>query len=307
MASVDLNLLVALDALLGEGSVAGAARRLGLSDSAMSRTLSRLREATGDALLVRAGRGMVPTPHAEALRERARMLAREAREILRPQPADLDLASLERSFTLRANDGFVEATGARLIAAAGIAPGVRLRFAPRPDKEMRPVREGLIDLDIGVVGETLPEMRIQTLFRDRFVGVAHRDHPLLHAPVTPQSYAACAHVVTSRRGRAEGPVDEALAELGLSRTIVAVVPSFPVALAIARDSDLVTQVPASLRSIIPPELTFFPLPVPTAPITISQLWHPRFDADPAHRWLRGLVASVCRDFSSAPADSPPPR
>src|ERR1700733_2710482 len=117
MADIDLNLLIALDALLAEGSVVGAARRLGLSASAMSRTLTRLRAATGDPLLVRAGRGMVPTPHATELRERVRDLARDARAALRPAVASLDLAKLKRSFTIRSNEGFVEIFAARLVAA----------------------------------------------------------------------------------------------------------------------------------------------------------------------------------------------
>ena len=108
MADIDLNLLIAFDALLAEDSVVGAARRLGLSASAMSRTLARLRAATGDPLLVRAGRGMVPTPHATELRERVRDLAQDARAVLRPAAASLDLAELKRSFTIRSNEGFVE-------------------------------------------------------------------------------------------------------------------------------------------------------------------------------------------------------
>ena len=107
MSAVDLNLLTALDALLAEGSVAGAARRLGLSASAMSRTLTRLRAATGDPLLVRAGRDLVPTPYAEELRDRVRQTATDALAVLRPATAMPDLSGLERTFTIRANDGFV--------------------------------------------------------------------------------------------------------------------------------------------------------------------------------------------------------
>src|ERR1700722_6138461 len=133
MTAVDLNLLPALDALLAEGSVAGAARRLGLSASAMSRPLARLRATTGDPLLVRAGRGLVPTPRAIELRDRVRETAKEALALLRPAVAAPDLSALERTFTIRANDGFVEIFGARLLAAlTDAAPGVRLRFAPKP-------------------------------------------------------------------------------------------------------------------------------------------------------------------------------
>src|ERR1700735_337959 len=123
MAEIDLNLLTSLGALLAEGSVVGAARRLGLSASAMSRTLARLRAATGAPLLVRAGRGLVPTPHAAKLRERVRDLAQDAQTVLRPTVASLDLTELEGGFTIRANEGFVEIFAAQLVAAVtAVAP-----------------------------------------------------------------------------------------------------------------------------------------------------------------------------------------
>ena len=313
MTAVDLNLLTALDALLAEGSVAGAARRLGLSASAMSRTLTRLRAVTGDPLLVRAGRGLVPTPRAMELRERVREAAREALALLRPAVAGPDLSGLERIFTIRANDGFVETVGARLLAAlTKAAPGVRLRFAPKPDKEVRALREGLVDLEVGVVGEAAPEVRVQALFRDQFVGVAREGHPLWTAEeLTPALYAACGHVVASRRGETHGPVDQALAALGLRRTVLAVVPSFSAALAIAKASDLVALVTASFYEANEsrpepglPRSRAFPLPVRTDPITVSQIWHPRLDADPAHRWLRGMLLAVCRNGSDPPTGYP---
>lgn len=293
--TLDLNLLTALDALLTETSVTGAARRLGLSQSAMSRTLARLREATGDPLLVQAGRRMVATPHAESLRERVRAASDEAQLLLSPQQVALDLATLNRVFSIRANDAFVEVTAPRLIAAASAASGVLLRFAPKPDKEVGPLRDGSIDLDIGVAGDSAAELRIQTLYRDFFVGVARADHPLFRAPITPESFAACRQVSVSRRGRTAGPLDHALAALGIERSIAAVVPSFPAALAIARETGLVTLLPNAFLPALPDGMVSFELPVATPEIVISQLWHPRMDADPAHRWLRGLVVSVCRD------------
>ncbi len=170
----------ALDALLSESSVSKAAERLGLSESAMSRTLARLRETTGDELLVRAGRAMVATPRALALRDRVKELVEEASAVLRPDGPGLDLRTLERMFTVRANDGFIEAFAHLLVArTAREAPGARLRFAPKPDKDVRPLREGLIDLDVGVLGESGPEVRIQALYRDHFVAVVREGHPLL--------------------------------------------------------------------------------------------------------------------------------
>jgi DNA-binding transcriptional LysR family regulator len=304
MVNIDLNLLTSLDALLAEGTVVGAARRLGLSASAMSRTLARLRAATGDPLLVRAGRGMVPTPHAIELRERVRDLAQDAQAVLRPDVASLDLGELKRTFTIRSNESFVEVFAAQLVTAAtAVAPNVRLHFAPKPDKDVRALREGLVDLEIGVLGKSGPEVRLQTLFRDHFVCAVRENHAFCgRGKITAKQYAACGHVVASRRGHERGPVDEALAVLGLSRTVVVVVPSFRAALAVASVSHLVALVtgsffnatqghPKSGRAV----LRSFPLPVRTEPITVSQMWHPRFDADPAHRWLRGLVLATCRE------------
>lgn len=301
MAEPDLNLLIALDILLSDGSVAGAARRLGLSASAMSRTLTRLRDTTGDRLLVRAGRKMVLTPHAEALRQRTRGAVEAAQSVLRPSQTVLDLSTLRRDFTIRTNEGFVEQFGADLIAAASAeAPLVRFRFAPKPEKTSTPLREGSIDLEIGVLGEMGPEVRLQALFRDHFVAVVRKGHPLQKVrKVSAKQYVAYGHVVASRRGVANGPIDAALATLGLERTVVAVVPGFPAALAIARTSDLIALVPSACLWQQAPTpgsdtLHAFDLPVSTGTFTVSQLWHPRREADPAHRWLRQLVLRVCR-------------
>ncbi|MFK4445993.1 DNA-binding transcriptional LysR family regulator [Caballeronia udeis] len=300
MPEPDLNLLIALDVLLADGSVVGAARRLGLSASAMSRTLTRLREVTGDPLLVRAGRGMVLTPHAEALRQRTRNAVHEARAVLRPSTTEPDFSTLQRTFTIRANDGFVDALGASLIAAVtAVAPLLRLHFAPKLEKTAAYLRDGSADLEIGVLSEMGPEVRVQALFRDRFLGVVRQGHPLaMEREVTAGRYTAFGHVVASRHGRTSGPVDEALAALGLERTVVAVVPSFPAALAVARGSDLIALVPASLLSASPSATATtyaFELPVKTGEITVSQMWHPRLEVDPVHRWLRQLMLAVCRE------------
>ncbi|THD51467.1 LysR family transcriptional regulator [Phenylobacterium sp.] len=307
METPDMNLLAALDALLAEGSVTGAARRLGLSASAMSRTLARLRAATGDPLLVRAGRGLVPTPRAAELRDRVHQLTRDVRVVLRPQASDLEVASLERTFTIRAGEGFTELFSAPLVAAIiDVAPHVQLRFAPKPDKDALPLRDGQIDLEIGVLGASAPEVRTRLLFRDAFIGAARIGHPLLEGPMTPERYAACRHVVASRRGKFTGPVDDALKDLGLRREVVAVVPGFPDAVRIARNTDLVALLPrsglASPTGADPTGLGLvgFDLPVRTPPIAISAMWHPRMDADPAHRWLRDTVLAVCR-AAAAPA------
>jgi DNA-binding transcriptional LysR family regulator len=303
MNDVDLNLLAALDVLLAEGSVTGAARRLGLSSSAMSRTLARLRTATGDPLLVRAGRGMAPTPRAAELRDRVHVLARDVRAVLRPAAEVVNLAALDLTFTVRANEGFMALFAAPLVLAiAAAAPSVRVRFAPKPGKDARGLREGLIDLEIGVLDGSPPEARTQLLFRDGFVGIARAGHPLLAGRrITPGRYAACRHVVASRRGSFTGPVDDALDEIGLRRRVVAVVPGFPDVVRIVRQSDLIGLVPHSFLGNLAEHsgggeagVTAFALPVATPEIAVSAMWHPRMDADPAHRWLRNAVIAVCR-------------
>ncbi|RUW61375.1 LysR family transcriptional regulator [Mesorhizobium sp. M7A.F.Ca.US.008.03.1.1] len=293
MTSPDLNLLFALDILLTEGSVARAASRLRLSPSAMSRTLARLREATGDPLLVRAGRGLVATPRAEELRQQAGRVVQDAEALLRPATL-LDLPSLDRVFTLRTNESFVEEFAPRLVARIQAdAPGVRLRFAPKSDKDVMSLRDAAIDLDIGVAGETGPEVRIQALLRDRFIGAVRTGHPLTEGAVTPERYAAGRHISVSRRGREKGPIDEALNLRGLQRTVVCMVSGFSAALAMARTSDLIASVPERHTEGARAGMHSFPLPVATAEVTISMLWHPRLDADPAQRWLRGCVREVC--------------
>jgi DNA-binding transcriptional LysR family regulator len=299
MIDADLNLPAALDALLTEASVTGAARRLRLSPSATSRALARLRAVTGDPLLVRAGRGLVPTPLAADLRDRVHALAREARDVLSPRSRRLDLAALERDFVIRARDGFVDQLAALLVAAvAAAAPRVRLRFVSKPFKTAGPLRDGAVDLEIGTPRLPAPEVRTQLLFRDGFVGAARAGHTLLSGPVTPERYAACGHVVASRKEEFTGPVDEALAALGLRRRFVAVVPGFPDALRIARGTDLIALVPRSCLPRIageaPADLMGFALPFPTPEVAVSAMWHPRLDADSAQRWLRGMVGEVCR-------------
>lgn len=294
MSRPDLNLLVTLDVLLAEGSVARAARRLRLSPSAMSRALARLRETTGDPLLVRAGRGLVPTPRALELRERVSQLVQDGEAVLRPAET-LDLRKLVRTFTLRTSEGFVETFGPDLIARVGEeAPGVRLRFAGKPDKDSTPLRDGTVDLETGVVGKTTsPEVRAQALFRDRFIGVVRPGHALARGEITPARFAAGRHISVSRRGLDKGPVDEALEPLGLTREIAVIVGGFSAALALARASDLIASVPERHTASLRAGMHGFPLPFPIPEITVSLLWHPRLDADPAHRWLRGHVRNVC--------------
>ncbi len=296
MSTPDLNLLTTLNVLLEEGSVAGAARRLRLSPSAMSRSLARLRETTGDPLLVRAGRGLVPTPRAVELRERVGRIVQEAEAAL--QPVDtLDLARLERCFTLRTSEGFAETFGPDLIACVEAqAPGVRLRFVPKWAKDSAPLREGAVDLETGVVGQAMgPEVRAQALFRDRFVGVVRLAHPLSQGEVTLARYLGGRHIGVSRQGQERGPMAEALKALDVQRDVAVTVGGFATALALARAGDLIASVPERHTAGLRTGMHSFALPFATQAITVALLWHPRLHADPAHRWLRGCVRQVCAD------------
>ena len=290
----DLNLLVMLDVLLEEASVTRAGRRLRLSPSATSRGLARLRRTTGDPLLVKAGRGLVPTPRAVELRERVRELVQDAEAVLRPVVTP-DLASLSRTFTLRTSDGFVESFGPDLVARVGAeAPGVRLRFVQKTDKETSPLRDGTVDLETGVVESgTGPDVHAQPLFSDRFVGVVRQQHPLSTGPVSAVRYAAGRHVHVSRRAPDGGLIDKAFAPSGLARQVVVVVGGFAAALALTRGSDLIATVPDRHTANLRAGLTTFALPFTAPEVTVSLIWHARLDADPAHRWLRGCVLELC--------------
>ncbi|UTW09060.1 LysR family transcriptional regulator [Pseudomonas benzenivorans] len=294
MSTPDFNLLITLDVLLAEGSVARAAERLRLSPSAMSRALARLRETTGDPLLVRAGRGLVPTPRALELRERVGQLVQDVEAVLRPAEAP-SLQHLVRTFTLRTREGFVENFGPELIARVSEqAPGVRLRFVPKLDKDSGPLRDASVDLETGVVSGAMgPEVRTRALFRDRFVGVVRAGHSLSQGAITPARYAAGRHIGLTRRGRDQGLIDDALSAQGLEREIATIVGGFAAALALAQASDLIATVPELHTGNLRAGMHSFALPIVTPEITIAMLWHPRMDADPVHRWLRGLVWEVC--------------
>lgn len=294
MASPDLNLLVTLDVLLAEGSVVRAAKRLRLSPSAMSRALSRLRETMGDPLLVRAGRSLVLTPRALSLRERVRHLVEDAESVLRPDEI-LDPGKLTRTFTLRTSDGFVENFGPELLARiAKESPGVRLNFLQKPDKDSAPLREGRVDLETGVIEGSLgPEVRSQALFRDRLVGVVRAGHALSRGKVTLARYSGAEHVLISRSGLEKDVVDLRFLPLDLKRNIGTIVSGFSPALSFARASELVATVPDRHTANLRGGMFSFTLPMPVQEFTISMLWHPRMDADPAHRWLRDCVRTVC--------------
>jgi DNA-binding transcriptional LysR family regulator len=289
MQSADANLLLALDALLRDGSVTAAARRMHVTPPAMSHTLARLREALGDPLFVRAGNRLVATPRAVALRERVARVAGEIGDLLRPaQP--LELAALDRTFVIRASDATIVILGHALeLIVRSEAPRVALHFvgSPLPDRLE-------LDLDIGVQYRLAPELRIQRLYQDEMVPIVRRDHPLASRRIRPDALAELEEVAVA-------PQQAKLDQLRAARTRRGhrppsrVVPSFLAAASLVRDSDAYTVLPARLAASVLDAFGLCRLSVAETPakITIAQAWSPRFDNDAGHIWFRGCVRRAC--------------
>lgn len=296
MQSPDLNLLFALDVLLEEGSVVGAARRMNLSAPAMSRTLARIREAVGDPILVKVGRRMVPTPRALALREQVHSSVEGARQILQPE-REVDLSTLKRNFNLHANDVFISAFGQVLLGRVRReAPHVLLRFSPESESEDSVLRDGKVDLYISAMRPMGTDVHVQTLFTTKFVGLARDDHPIFQAEITPERFARYDQISVSRRGRATGPIDTALQALGLSRQVSLVVPTFHSGVFMLGTSDLILALPEHVAWAVQRmeiRARAFTLPLPLETVVIVQGWHPRFQSDGAHQWLRRIIREVC--------------
>ncbi|AZV94513.1 LysR family transcriptional regulator [Bordetella sp. J329] len=293
----DLNLLVALDVLLEEGSVIGAARRMNLSAPAMSRTLGRIREALGDPVFVQAGRRLVPTPRALALREQVRLAVEQAGLVFQPATG-VDLKTLERRFSVRANDIFVGAHAGRLLdVMAREMPRAMLRFAPEEDDiDDEALRSGRIDLFISAARKLGPEICEQSLFTTSVIGVARAGHPIFDDEITPERLTCWGHIGVSRRGKSTGPIDSALAALGLRRHVALVVPTPYSAVFALRDSDLLLPLPGHLAHgalAAGLKIRLFDLPISLATVPITQAWHPRFQNDPGHQWLRRTIRALC--------------
>ena len=302
MKSWDLNLLTALDALLSTGSVSGAAQRMHLSTPAMSHTLARIRDALADPVLVRAGRTMVPTQRAVELREPVRRLVAEARELMKPGDGQ-HLARVQREFVIRAPDGIAIVHGAALLAALRqTLPLATLRFVAESDSDAMALRDGRIDLDIGIAHDRGPEILTALLAEQRIVGVVKAGHALLAARVTLKRFAAAKHVAIAQRGRTREPVDALLAEAGFERQVVLTVPSAYGALMAAANSDMVACAPEPLARGVAPSLglAIIKLPVVLPAEQVVQAWHPRVDADAAHQCLRRCVVALSARRPDAP-------
>jgi DNA-binding transcriptional LysR family regulator len=294
--SSDLGLLATLDALLQESSVSRAGRRLGLSTPATSHALARLRERFDDPLLVRAGRRMVLTPRAEQLKPQVRRAVAEAERVFE-EPETFEPRALERSFTLSVTDYVMDVIGGALDESLREeAPGVDLRFVPNTLQDAEALRRGDSDLTIGIYGDLPPELRTRPALTDRFVCAVRHDHPVIKKRLTLRQYVRLSHVQIAPRGQPGGYVDQLLADRGERRRVARAVPYFRTALEIVARSDDVLTVSWRLAERYAPNLGLRLLepPLPLEPYTLSLVWHPRFDADPSHRWLRQRVLEQCQ-------------
>jgi DNA-binding transcriptional LysR family regulator len=301
--AMDMNLLVALDALLEENSVAAAAQRLHLTPPAVSRTLARIRHATGDDILVRSGRSMTPTPYALSIRDEVGVLVRTARGLLRPA-RQLDLANLVRVFSIRGHDALISLLAPTLtIGLADSAPFVQLRFLAEAPADSPELARGQIDLELGATVPTLPEISSEVLAEDVLVIALRKGHKLARGLLSIKRFAQASHVTVSRRGRLQhGVVDESLAGHGLQRRVVASLPTTSAALEVVAQSDSIAIIPsASCRLLCKAfqlQIRAVPLKLPRSPVVLS--WHRRHDSDPAHQWLRARVSDVIRNTKWPP-------
>lgn len=306
MESADLGLLLPLDALLQEGSVTGAARRVGLSVPAMSHTLARLRERLGDPLLVRSGRGMVLTPRALALKPAVFQLVTDARRTLLPERPFV-AAELTRTFVVHATDYVLALLGAtvdRLLRDE--APGACLRVVPNTPDDATLLRDQGSDLAVGIYGELPAETRSRTLLTDRFVCVLRRGHPALAKRFTLEQFLAFPHLQVAPRGKPGGYLDDVLRERGAKRTVARAVPYFLSALQLAAETDYVLTISERVARRFAPALSLEILEVPLRlrPYALSLIWHPRVDAEPAHRFLRDVFVRAAEQTASERHERP---
>lgn len=295
---MDLNLLRVFDALMQTGSVTAAAEDLHLSTPATSRALARLRRAMGDEIMVRAGRGLVPTPFAQQSAHTVRRLLEDAGQLAIDAQGD-DPAHWRRTFTIRINDALVPVLAPTVLTRAGAAaPGVVIRLVAEEDESPEALRDGTIDLDVGVSGAGAPDIARQDLCQDHYVAAFAEHSPLAQSgQLTVDDLCSHPHISASRRGRARGPIDTALQELGRHRQVIATVPSMTAAAVLALEQDVIVPMPGLLAAHLISRglpLSQRPLPVAVPVLDIAIHWHHRLDADRPTAWLRTLIRSAIR-------------
>lgn len=294
LADVNLNLLVALDALLDAGTVTGAAQRLGVTQSAASHALRQLRELLGDPLLVRGAGGLIPTPRAEALRMPVRQALLDLQHALRDPPS-FDPATAQRRFLLATGDYIAHGLLPALLERSLDTPGIDLDVVPFSSTDDVPrLATGELDLALAAFVSDTPGLRRERLFTDDFVCLVRRNHPHVRRRLTLRQFVRLPHVLISPTGTGLSPVDEQLAAQGLRRRIALRIRYFLAAPMVVASSDLVLTAPRRLGEAFARhfDLELHEPPVDLQPFTVEQYWHQRFDADPAHRWLRERVRAA---------------
>ncbi|AGC46327.1 LysR family transcriptional regulator [Myxococcus stipitatus DSM 14675] len=293
LSGINLNLAVALDALLTEGSVTRAAKRVGITQSAMSHALAQLREMLGDALLIRGRGGMVRTPRAEQLAAPLHRGLLEVQRALRNESV-FEPRTSSRRFTIASGDYHAATLLPPLLEILDAeAPGVDITIRPLvvPQLEAQ-LESGEVDLVIAAFPDPFPALRQQRLFREDFVCIVRRDNAAVKRGLDLETYLRLPHVLISPRGDGAGAVDMALERLGQSRRIGLRLPYFlTAALAVVRSNHVLTaprRLAELFQDLCPVRL--MPPPVTLAPFDVLQLWHERFDDEPAHRWLRTQIA-----------------
>jgi DNA-binding transcriptional LysR family regulator len=301
LGSLDLNLLLALDALLQERNVTRAAARLGITQSAASHALARLRGVTGDALLVRTKGGMVPTVRAETLGPPIRRALEDMTRALAP-PARFDPRIARLRFTLGTSDyGELVLLPKLVELLAREAPHIDLRVHTIGTDVSAPLGTAAIDLAIAPVGrvDDSPGLVRRRLFDERFVCVVRRGHPLAgKRKLTLARFAAASHALISPSEKEGGFVDDALARMGMARRVAVMVPHFLMAPHLVASSDLVLTLARRVADVLAKPLRLALLEPPKelslAGFTMSAMWHERTQNDPAQRWLREQLVELAR-------------
>ncbi|MEM1413619.1 MAG: LysR family transcriptional regulator [Myxococcota bacterium] len=297
LSGVDLNLLVALDALLRERHVTRAAERLGITQSGASRALSRLRALLGDPLLVRGPRGLEPTPRAEALRAPLARVLGDIGGLL--EARGFVPGESREPLRLAIPDHLALALGPQLLAALRAeAPGVDLVLRAFSRRWRDELQEGSLDLAFGVLGGGEGALRRRHVLDDPWVVVMREGHPVLRKRWTAELFASLDHGLMAVSGTGPGQVDEALAAQGLSRRVICRASSPVVVAMLAAETDLVVTTTAILAEQVRRwrSLRLRPLPVDARPLRLPLVWHERVHHDPRHRWARELVARVARSL-----------
>jgi DNA-binding transcriptional LysR family regulator len=302
---LNLNPLVALDALLEHGSVSAAAARLGVTQSGLSHTLAELRGLFGDDLLVRAGDRMVPTPKAEELREPLAIAIRMLERIVGGE-ALFTPATSQRTFVVAMRDQFAAVMGPELLRRLReAAPSVALHVVTYDRAQLAErLASGAIDLAIGVDPPEAAGLKRRLLYREAFACLVREGHPL--GRMTLREYASVEHLVAGAHDGYRSAVDELLAAEGLTRKIALRVPYFLAAPILVADTDLVLTVPSRVADLYAAMLPLRRLELPASlrGFDVHAVWHTRFDRDTAGCWLRKHVidaAAVVAAGSCPPA------